>query len=154
MIRLTKNGLLLLAAVMLSIPAYAASEDAASIENLKPCGNYGKLYDVKTVETFQGVIAKIEKIACRRAGMYSMSLLVQQGKESIPVYIGPAWYVEKQNVKLTEGDKVQVVGSKVTIKKGPIILAKEIKKGEQVLRLRDDKGFPLWAGAMRRGMKP
>jgi hypothetical protein len=154
MIKLTKSGWLLLAAIMLSIPAYAASEEAASIVNLKPCGNYGRLYDVKTVETFQGTIAKIEKIACRRAGMYSMSLLVQQDKESIPVYLGPGWYVEKPNVKLAEGDKVQVVGSRVTIKKGPIILAKEIKKGEQVLRLRSDKGFPLWAGAMKRGMIP
>jgi hypothetical protein len=139
---------------MLSIPAYASSEDAASIANLKTCGNCGRLYDVKTVETFQGAIARIEKIACRRAGMYSVSFLAQQDKESIPVYLGPGWYVEKHNVKLAEGDKVRVVGSRITIKKRPIMLAKEIKKGEQVLRLRDDKGFPLWAGAMRRGMKP
>ncbi len=154
MVRILKKACLALTAILAAASAYAASGNTSSTAVLKPCGNYGRLYDIKTVETFQGTITKVEKVDCRRAGMYSVRLTVQQAKESTPVYIGPAWYVEKQGVKLSEGDKIQVTGSRITVNSSQVLLAKEIKKGEQVLKLRDDRGFPLWAGRTGRGMKP
>jgi hypothetical protein len=39
-----------------------------------------------------------------------------------------------------------VVGSKVTMAGQEVVIAREIKKGDQVLTLRDAKGVPLWAG--------
>lgn len=35
----------------------------------------------------------------------------------------------------------------------PSIIASEVKKGKDVLTLRDSKGVPLWSGWNRHGMK-
>lgn len=154
MVDIFRKTCLAFTAILLSASAYAASGNAASTAVFKQCGNYGRLYDVKTVENFQGTITGIEKVECRGAGTYSIHLTVKQAKESIPVFIGPAWYLEKQGVTLSEGEKIQVTGSRITVNSSQVLLAKEIKKGDQLLKLRDDRGFPLWAGRMGRGMNP
>jgi hypothetical protein len=41
------------------------------------------------------------------------------------------------------------MGSRITYEGKPAIIAAEVKKGDEVLRLRDEKGIPVWAG--RRG---
>jgi len=48
------------------------------------------------------------------------------------------------------GDKVEVTGSRITYEGQPTIIAGEVKKGEQVLKLRDAAGVPAWAGQGRR----
>ncbi len=37
-------------------------------------------------------------------------------------------------------------GSKITFDGAPAIIAAEIKMVDTVLKLRDDNGFPVWAG--------
>jgi hypothetical protein len=46
---------------------------------------------------------------------------------------------------------VEVTGSRITYEGQPAIIAGEVKKGGQVLKLRDAAGVPAWAGA---GMGP
>jgi len=41
---------------------------------------------------------------------------------------------------------VEVKGSRISIQGQPTIIACEVKKGNNVLKLRDDRGMPLWAG--------
>jgi hypothetical protein len=67
-------------------------------------------------------------------------------KETIPVFLGPAWYIEEQRIKFEAKDKIEVKGSRMSIQEQPTIIAQEVKKGDKVLRLRDDKGAPLWIG--------
>ena len=62
------------------------------------------------------------------------------------VDVGPASFVSSKNVTFAKGDALTVVGSKVTMAGQVVVIAREIKKGEQVLTLRDAKGFPLWSG--------
>jgi hypothetical protein len=42
-------------------------------------------------------------------------------------------------------------GSRITFAGKPAIVAAEVKKGDQVLKLRDESGTPLWRGQGRRG---
>ena len=53
------------------------------------------------------------------------------------------------DTKIEKGDKVVVKGSRVTMMDAPAIIAGEVKKGDSVLRLRDENGFPVWAGWRR-----
>jgi hypothetical protein len=47
---------------------------------------------------------------------------------------------------------VEVTGSRVTLEGKPAIVAAKVKKGSEVLKLRDETGRPLWGGARgRRG---
>ena len=41
---------------------------------------------------------------------------------------------------------MEIKGSRISIQGQPTIIAAEVKKGDQMLKLRDDKGIPLWTG--------
>jgi len=47
------------------------------------------------------------------------------------------------------GDKVVVTGSQITVRGEPFILATTVKRGNEVLRLRDKVGVPEWLGWKR-----
>ena len=68
---------------------------------------------------------------------------------AIEVHVGPASFVSSKNATFTKGDALTVVGSKVTMAGKEVVIAREIKKGDQVLTLRDAKGYPLWSGRSR-----
>jgi hypothetical protein len=111
---------------------------------------YGRMYDTKTVETISGVVEKVEKLTPMRGMSYGVHLLVKTEKETIDVHLGPDWYIDNQDVKIVPGDKVEVTGSRITFRSRPAIIAAEVKKGDEVLRLRDPNGVPVWAGWRRR----
>jgi hypothetical protein len=75
--------------------------------------------------------------------------MLKTDKETLAVHVGPEWYIERQDMKLEKGDKIEVKGSRVTFNDKPAIIAAEIKKGDGVLVLRDSSGIPAWAGWRR-----
>ncbi len=111
---------------------------------------YGRMYDPKTVETITGTVEKVDKITPSRGMSYGVHTTVKTDKETIDVHLGPGWYIENQDIKIMPGDKIEVKGSRVTYQGKPVIIAAEIKKGDEVLQLRDESGYPSWAGWRRR----
>jgi hypothetical protein len=107
---------------------------------------YNRLYNPKAVETLSGEVVSLEKFAPGRRMSYGVHFTLKTDKETIPVHLGPSWYVEKQAVAIAQGDKVEVIGSRVTYQGQPAIIAAEVKKDGQVLKLRDANGVPAWAG--------
>ncbi len=110
---------------------------------------YQRMYDPKTVETISGTIESIDKITPMKGMYYGIHLLLKTDKETIPVHLGPGWYIERLDTKIGKGDKIQVKGSKVTMMGKPAIIASEVRKGDSVLKLRDENGIPAWAGWKR-----
>ena len=112
---------------------------------------YGRMYNPQTVETLTGEVMSVESIPGKGGGRaYGVHFTLKTDKETIPVHLGPSWYINKQNIKIEAKDKVEVTGSRVTFEGKPAIIAAEVKKGDQVLKLRDQAGIPLWAGWRRR----
>lgn len=111
---------------------------------------YGRMYDPKTVETVSGEVVSVDKITPAKGMSYGVHLTLKTGKETIPVHLGPGWYIEKQDTKIEPKDKVEVKGSRVTYEGKPAIIAAEVKKGDEVLKLRDENGIPVWSGWRRR----
>jgi hypothetical protein len=110
-----------------------------------------RMYDSKTVETISGEVIKAEKIPFRRGKSDGVRLLLKTDKEEIPVSLGPSRYLDAQDVKIGEKDRIEVKGSRVTGKRGKtFLLAAQIKKGDALLKLRDENGKPLWAGKKER----
>jgi hypothetical protein len=66
------------------------------------------------------------------------------------VHLGPGWYIENQDVKIAPKDSIEVKGSRIILDGKPAIIAAEVKKGDDVLVLRDVSGFPVWSGWRRR----
>jgi hypothetical protein len=105
-------------------------------------------YDPKTVETVQGKVLSVEKTTAKGRG-YGVHLTLQTNKETVAVHLGPAWYIDKQTPKIEANDAITVTGSRVTIDGKPAIIAAPIKKGDDVLKLRDENGIAVWRGAAR-----
>jgi hypothetical protein len=108
------------------------------------------MYDPKTVETLSGAVVSVDKFTGRGGRSYGLHLTLKTEKETIPVHLGPGWYVEKQGLTLASGDQVEVTGSRIAFQGQPVIIAQEVRKGGQVLTLRDAAGTPAWAGQRRR----
>jgi len=77
-------------------------------------------------------------------GMQVHGLLLKTDKGNITVQLGPPAYVRKQGFDLKQGDSLEVTGSQVTRDGQPLLLAAQMKKDGQTLKLRDEQGVPLW----------
>jgi hypothetical protein len=108
--------------------------------------SYRRAYDPKTVETVTGEVLQVRKIKHRRGDGTGVHLILKTETEEIPVHLGPSFYLDKQAVKIDGNDKIEVKGSRVTTKRGkPFLLAAEVRKGDAVLKLRDENGVPAWS---------
>ncbi len=109
--------------------------------------HYGMMWDANSVTTLTGEVTGVEKYTPGRGGSaYGLKLTVKTGQETVPVILGPGWYVEQQHFAFAPKDRLELKGSRLTIQGQPTMVAAEVKKGDKVLKLRDDLGLPLWAG--------
>jgi hypothetical protein len=110
---------------------------------------YNRMFNPKTVETLTGEVVSVDKFTPNKRMSQGVHFTLKTEKATIPVHMGPSWYMEKQAVIVAAGDKVEVTGSRITYQGKPAIIAAEVKKGDQVLKLRDAAGIPAWAGQGR-----
>jgi hypothetical protein len=115
-----------------------------------PDAPYGRMYDAKTVETIKGEVTGVSRVTPRKGMSAGIHINVKTDKETLSVHLGPSWYLENQDVKIDPKDQVEVKGSRVSFDGKPVIIAAEVRKGDQVLTLRNDAGFPVWSGWRRR----
>lgn len=115
-----------------------------------PQGGYGRMYDVNTVESLAGKVTSVEEIAPREGRGPGVHLALETEAGTIPIHLGPVWYISRQDTEIAAGDMIEVKGSRVTIDDKPAIIAAEIYKNGYVLILRDGDGIPAWSGWRRR----
>jgi hypothetical protein len=112
----------------------------------------GRIYNPATVETVDGTVVTVDNITQGGGMFYGIHLVVRTQNEDLSVHLGPAWYLDDKGVQFAPNDIVTVTGSRVTLDGQPALIASEVKKGDAVVKLRDQNGFPLWSG--RRGSGP
>ena len=105
---------------------------------------YKNIFDPKTIETITGDVIKKDQVPEFRFGLQMRLTVLIDKKEILPVYLGPASYLLARGFKL--GDQVTVSGSRVTVRGEPLMIAITVKRRNEVLRLRDEDGFPAWTG--------
>ncbi len=71
-------------------------------------------------------------------------LNVKAGDDLLDVYLSPKAYLEMIEAEFAKGDEFELTGSKVMLNDKPIILAREIVKGQNTVLLRDKAGEPAW----------
>lgn len=111
---------------------------------------YDRMFDTSTVQTVGGEVVSVDKFTPASGMSSGVHLLVKTATETISVHLGPSWFIENQDTKIAPKDKIEVKGSRVTYKGKPAIIAAEVKKGDDVLRLREANGVPVWAGWRKR----
>jgi hypothetical protein len=115
-----------------------------------PKSVYNRMYDPKTVETMRGIVVSVDTMTFRPGMSYGIHLVMKTDKETISVHLGPGWYIQNQDVRIAPKDAIQVRGSRISFDSAPALIAAEVQKGDEILKLRDDRGFPVWSG-WRRG---
>ena len=115
-------------------------------EYWRPCSQYWRMYAATAIETLSGEVINVEKKTPTKGMSYGVHLMVKTDEETIPVHLGPGWYIEKQGIAIEPDDRVEIKGSRIIFDGKPAIIAVEVKKGDEILRLRDENGFPYWSG--------
>jgi sporulation protein YlmC with PRC-barrel domain len=115
---------------------------------------YGRLYDPAKEQTISGQVVSIETSAPMPGMASGMQMLVQtdDGK-STRVQVGPAWYLERQDLDMKENTHVQVTGARAEIEGQPVLMAREVQFDGQLVTLRDAQGMPMWSSLRRPAAK-
>ena len=144
------KGLSVAGAAALFVSGLAAIAAAQS----PPAGRQGApMYDVKTEMTIKGVVESVENVTGTggrgRHGLGGIHLVAKNDKASLAVHVGPAAYLAEKKITLAKGDTVEILGSRVTIDNEAVLIARQIKKGDDTWTLRDASGRPAWSGRGR-----
>jgi len=115
-----------------------------------PGAQYQRMFDPGTVETLAGEVTSVARMVPRKGMSSGIHLQLKTETGTLPVHLGPAWYIERLDMKIVKGDKLEIKGSRVTFEGKPAIIAAEVAKGDGVLVLRDASGIPAWAGWRKR----
>jgi len=100
--------------------------------------------EAKVVDIF-GTVENIREVSSG-ATLPGLHLNVRKDKRTmIDVYLGPADYVAGFSVHFQHGDVIEAVGSKVRNDGSEVLLAREVRKSDSTVYLRDDHGNPLWS---------
>jgi hypothetical protein len=96
----------------------------------------GTIFKVDTVTPFDGMATGIQII------------LRTQSSGDLPVHLGPAWFVQHQDMNLGPNDQVEVRGARFAINGKNVMAAFEIYRtgDSKILLLRDQDDVPYWCG--------
>ena len=107
---------------------------------------YDRMFDPKTVETVRGDVVSVDTATFMQGMSEGVHIMLRTDKETISVHLGPGWYILNQDTKIEPKDRLEVKGSRITFLGKPAMTAAEVRKGGQILKLRDETGFPVWSG--------
>jgi hypothetical protein len=108
------------------------------------------MYNSQTEASFAGIVQAVNRVPASGQGCWSAAevcgahLTLAMATETIDVYLGPAAMLDAKNVTIARGDTVTILGSRIMLGSTPVLLAKEITRGDETWTLRDTAGFLLW----------
>lgn len=106
---------------------------------------YKRKFDPEAVEELSGKVVDIVYSGLENRENMGVELMLKSGEEFNSVHLGPAWFIDRQNGKIKQGEKIKIRGSRVIHNHDPVIVAEIVKKGDKVFRLRDETGHPVWS---------
>ena len=110
----------------------------------------GSRYDIAKAETVKGEVVAVEKVGGGGQRGQGIGLKLKTASGELVIHLGPQWYLDRQgSATFAAGDAVEVTGVKSQRRGGEIFIAAEVRKGTDILKLRDEQGVPLWADGKR-----
>jgi hypothetical protein len=133
---------------------FVAALSSLAAAQSAPAGRQGSMmYDVKTETTITGTVESVENITGTggrgRHGMGGTHLVMTTEKESVAVHVGPTTFLAEKGITFAKGDKLEILGSRLTVDNEVVLIARQIKKGDNTWTLRDASGRPAWSGRGR-----
>ncbi|MBS1841495.1 MAG: hypothetical protein JSS69_11140 [Acidobacteria bacterium] len=104
-------------------------------------GRSNSPYDVAKEVQLQGAVAKFTENSTDFP--VGARVLVQTASGQIDVHLGDARLLKANNLTLTQGASIRIVGEPVTTSQGTFFLARLVQQGTQVVAVRSIHGMPL-----------
>lgn len=122
-----------------TVPVLAAAISAAGQE---------PRYDPATVTTMRAIVAEV-RVAGKDSSLPGVHLMVRHESarpdaETLDVYIGPEGFLKEMEFDFHARDRVDLTGSKVKVGNTTFLLAREVRREDSTLYIRDAKGEPAW----------
>jgi hypothetical protein len=98
-------------------------------------------YDPAAEVTTKGTVADIHesKVATDHPGLH---LMLKTEAETVEVHLCPVQFLNELEFSIEKGDTLTVIGSRP--KSSAFLVAREVRKGQVSLILRDAEGAPIW----------
>ena len=105
-------------------------------------------YDTSTVTTVWMIVVETREVP-KGSPLAGTHLMVRPESarpdaEAQDVYLAPTEFIKLFNLTFRPGDRIEVIGSKVKLDTAPVILAREVRRSDTTLAIRDTKGDPVW----------
>lgn len=102
----------------------------------------GPQYDPTTVLSISGTVQDVRELSEPPALKGIHVTLVE--KRAMQVYVAPAPFLRAYAITFAKGDTLHISGSKVRFRGTDLVLAREVRRDNDVLVVRDEKGNPYW----------
>ncbi|MEB3277942.1 MAG: hypothetical protein VKK42_03335 [Lyngbya sp.] len=112
-------------------------------------GGYGRhrgmIFNSNEVETVTGKVLQVDTWTQGEWQRGGVHVVLQTDNETIDLHLGPAWYINNQDIRIEPNDEIKVTATRVSSADGrAVMVASEITKGNKTITLRDEAGFPVW----------
>lgn len=105
----------------------------------------GTVEDVNNGRSAWRWLSRIHTLGLVRTAVPEKQLLLNTETGTIQIHLGPAAFLTEKHVEIRKGDTLKVTGSRVTIGDSQVVLAREMRKGDDMWMIRDAAGQPLWS---------
>ncbi len=101
-------------------------------------------FDPRKLATLEGTVARLHQVPSTRVLLTTQNALLKTSEGDVNVELGPAWFLDNQELHLAVEDKIVVSGSRVKLSGVDTLIVTEVRRGSDVLRVRRDDGTPVW----------
>jgi hypothetical protein len=145
------QAVLVIMAILASLPVWAQRRMQEGAKMRPGASMIMMKYDPATEVTLTGTIEEVSDLECPDCprGMRGTHIQLKTREQSIEVHVGPTSYLADQKFTLAKNDEIEVTGSKIKHGNTEVLLAREVKKGGNVLTLRNSQGVPQWSMGTR-----
>lgn len=105
---------------------------------------FNSLFNTKTIDTVFGEIVSLDSVKPSNGMSYGIQLIVKTKTDTLTAILCPTWFTKCLNICLKVNDKIEIEGSRVTFNNKPIMIAARIICNGIILKMRNDKGHPIW----------
>ncbi|HXJ45079.1 MAG TPA: hypothetical protein VNK47_00285 [Candidatus Dormibacteraeota bacterium] len=124
---------------------------SAAISKADAEGRNHALYDATKEVSLQGTVASFTENSKQfPAGAH---VVVQTSAGPVDAHLGDARLLKLNNMTISEGASVRIIGELVTTPQGTFFLARLVQEGAQVVAVRNTQGFPLSFAAAQAAAK-
>ena len=101
-------------------------------------------YNVAGETVVTGVVQDTKEFFCPVSDDQGMHLVLRTQQGDLLVHVAPARFLRGLGVRFNPRDELAIVGTRIHYQGQDALLAREIRRGSEVLIVRDSQGHPVW----------